>query len=368
MSIFNKIIAVVILPLISISEPAAQYNYKVIVDNNQIWREELPNTSKLRCDGIWSIPGNSSGNKGRDIPLAEWRVGYAGIDSTWVCTEDYWKNFPSKNYDLTRDITGSNAIKFVCGYAEPTLETDGHSTTVIRPEVIDDLYTYSGKSIVVLSRAYTGAWKTEVDAALLNSKVGGVCYEQKPDVSKYQQWQLISGIRAVLAKQKKVFLLLPPNFTSVSTNYTADISAVFGFLKVNAPEILTDSNLVFVPNCYNRLKDKNTGFYGEDDSVEGAVSFLLNERQKINTKIVDKMANAEIAIYPSVIKRFVTLTVKEKKYNRMVIYNSVGSIVFTSELNNSDVFDLAHLPKGVYILTVLSDNKSVFSQKILKIV
>ena len=368
MGSFIKTIFVIILHFLSLLDLHAQYNYKVIVDNNQIWREELPNTSALRCDGIWSIPGNSAGNKGRDIPLPEWRVGYAGLDSTWICTEDYWKNFPAKNYDLTRDIAGSNAIKFVCGYAEPSLETDDHTTTVIRPEFIDNINAYSGKPVIVLSRAYTGAWKTEVDAALLNPKVGGVCYEQKPDVEKYQQWQLISGIRAVLAKKKKVFLLLPPNFASVSTNYTADIASVFGYLKVNAPETLMDSNLIFVPNCYNRLKDKNTGFYGEDDSVEGAVKFLLNERQKINTKIVDNKANAEIAIYPSVIKRFVTLTVKENKYNRMVIYNSVGSIVFTSELNNSDVFDLAHLPKGVYILTVFSLNKSVFSQKILKIV
>ncbi|MCG8697638.1 MAG: hypothetical protein MI922_06250, partial [Bacteroidales bacterium] len=79
----------------------AQYKFKIITDNNQIYRDELPNAGKLLSDGVWSIPGNSGGNRGWNIPINEWQAGYNAMGPGFLVTEDYWLNYPNKNYDLT---------------------------------------------------------------------------------------------------------------------------------------------------------------------------------------------------------------------------------------------------------------------------
>ena len=89
----------------------------------------------------------------------------------------------------------------------------------------------------------------------------------------------------MLKADKKVFLLLPPRFTDDSQNYTSDIVRIFNYIKDNAPDVLMDENLNFVPNCYNRHKAKTTTMYGGDNSVEGAIKMLKKLRANGTTGV-----------------------------------------------------------------------------------
>ncbi len=357
-----KTIFLAVLGLFGCSQKQmAQYKFKILVDNNQIWRNELPLTNKLKCDGIWSIPANSAGNFGRDIPIAEWKTGFDGMMSGFLSTEDYWQNFPNKNHNLTKDIVGSNAIDMVCGYAEPTITSDFHPTTVISDSVIKVLHTYSSKPVIVLSRAYhTTQWQTEVDRALGNTLVGGVCFEQKPDVAKYTSYKLVDGIRAVLGKGKKAFLLLPPHFTSESTNYSADIATIFQYLKSAAPEVLSSPDLYFVLNCYNRQKDKNTSFYGGDDSVEGALNTLTALR---NPSVeagfgLNQFGNTNVFFVASA--KILRIQGPIVQNTSVTVYSATGRLVLNRMLNgHENAIDLAGLSAGIYLVTAKCATQTV---------
>ena len=137
---------------------SAQYKFKIVVDANQIWRSELPDAGRLKCDGLWSIPGNSAGNRGWDIPLSEWWTGYSQMVTGLTITEDYYHNFPEKNYDLTaailnQDTTGNSRISRICLYAEPSKPVDPHPTTVVSDHVIQTNYDQTGCKVIVLSRS-----------------------------------------------------------------------------------------------------------------------------------------------------------------------------------------------------------------------
>lgn len=353
--------------LIAFTNATAQYQYKIIVDINQIWRNELPNTDKIVCDGIWSIPGNSAGNKGRDIPIEEWQAGFNRLTTGLVCTEDYWKNFPAKNYDLTHDIIGGATIDLMCLYAEPSIENDPHETSVVSDEVIDNAYTSKGKQVIVLARAYHSAsWKNEVDRALANPNVGGLCFEQKPDVAKYTSYKLIDGIRAGLKAGKKVFLLLPPNFSSFSNNYTADVKKVFDYLETNAPEILNNPNLVFVPNCYNRNKDKETSMYGDENSVEGAIKALKELREKGATDSKATLRqDTDLEIFPNPADE--TVYIKgAKPGSNACVYNLKGQIIQKDKIQSTtSSIHIGNIEPGIYIVQVSSSESEVLHRKLM---
>ena len=334
----------------------SQYKYKIIVDANQIWKDELPNAHKIKCDGIWSIPGNSAGNKGRDIPISEWQTGYNLMKSDYLITEDYWINYPEKNYDLTKDILGESTIDLICLYAEPSKPVDNHISTVVNDDLINNVFTDKNKKVIVLSRAYNGyPWKGDVNRALANENVAGVCFEQKPDVNKYKQFKILDGIKATLNANKMVFLLLPPNFSSVSNNYSLDIQKIFNYLRNNAPEVLSDSNLFFVPNCYNRLKDKETTMYGEANSVEGAINLLSNLREAgpSNTEINTENS---FTIYPNpAINQF---TIGGLLPNEVIsIFNMHGKLVYQSTNNeNKLIVNCSQFNKGMYFVSCSQSN------------
>lgn len=268
---------------------SAQYKFQIVVDVNQIWRSELPEAWRLQCDGVWSIPGNSAGNKGWDIPLDEWWAGYSQMNTELTITEDYYLNFPTKNYDLTeailnQDSTGSSSISRICLYAEPSKPVDPHTTTVVSDQVIQNTYDSKGSKIIVLTRSYTGHWKTEVQRALQHPLVDGVCLEQKPIVSTYQAHKFDEAIRDILDAGKRVYLLLPPRWASDNTIYSDDLEAIFNYIKNNVPDALHNEDLYFIPNCYSRIKDKTTTMYGGDDSVEGSIKRLKELRNSfVNT-------------------------------------------------------------------------------------
>ena len=274
------LLLIFIVNLFFLANSKGQYQFQIIVDINQIWPHEFSDAWKLKCDGVWSIPGNSSKNKGRNIPITDWKNCFDLLGQAWICTEDYYQNFPHKNYTLTKDIIPEDSIQLICLYAEPMLEINGHETTVVSNKVIDDAHNMTGKKIIVLSRAYINhKWKENVDRALTNHKVGGICFEQKPNLAVLNRYNIAEGLKVTIEKGKKAFLLLPPNFYDVSTNYTADIETVFNYLKEKAPAVLESENFYFVPNCYNRHKAKTTTLYGGNDSVEGAIKKLKELRQ-----------------------------------------------------------------------------------------
>ncbi len=261
------------LNLLCTTNTSAAYSFKILADTNQIYRTELQNTSKIKCDGIWSNPGNSDGNFGRDIPITEWKTAYTNMGPGFVCTEDYQANFPKKNYNLTKDIVGERSISMVCLYSSPT--HDDQPTTVISDETIKSVKTLTSKKVMVLARAYhSKLWIGEVDRALKNPKVGGVCFEAKPDTSSYEANKILDGMNATLEAGKKCFLLLPPNYSPISNDYTADVVSVFNYIKKNARAALDNPNLYIVLTCYNRNKDKTTTMYGATNSVEKAIKKL----------------------------------------------------------------------------------------------
>ena len=345
---------------------SSQYNYKILIDINQIWKDELPLTNALKADGIWSIPGNSAGNKGRDIPISEWQNGFNRMGPGWICTEDYWQNFPGKNYDLTKDIVKEDSIKMVCVYAEPTIANDIHTTTVVNDNVIADVFQKTGKKIIVLARSYSGNWVTELTRAMNNENVGGVCFEQKPDIVKYEQFKILKGFREVLEKGRKLFILLPPNFTADSDNYTKDVKSVFEYIEENDAELLKNPNFNFVPNCYNRLKDKETTFYGGENSVEGVLKYLNSKREESHNTGFDNLDAFKLGIKSYVSRKQLHVIYSRESLLKLEIFDITGRCNKAYELTaKSSNISLSELENGIYILRYTDNMQKVFQQKIL---
>ncbi|MEN6424490.1 MAG: hypothetical protein ABFE13_03950 [Phycisphaerales bacterium] len=248
---------------------ALAHQYKILFDMNQIYRTELPDAWRLKCDGVLCTLMNSG-----VIPLGDWKAGFDLMDPAEVYTIDDYYSLTSFNKAV--EIVGIGNVLLGCGYVEPTI-TPEHLTTILPDDKIDERYaSQQGKKVLILSRAYNWRWFTDVQRGLNNPKVGGVIWELdtvNTSTSTYYTYsvhKIAGGIRDTLASGKKCLLLVPN-----TTRARAEV--LYKWLADTVPESLDNPNLCFVPAAYDR-RLYGFVFYGGDDSVEGAIDRLKELR------------------------------------------------------------------------------------------
>ncbi|WP_372647251.1 hypothetical protein [Draconibacterium sp.] len=273
-SLNHSILLLFLMVTTPVTVQAQNYNFKILTDINQIWRNELPSAERIKSDGVWSLPGNSGA-----IPLTEWKAGFNKMGPGVVFTEEYFERFPKKAFTPTKEIIGQDNIEMVCIYAEPkVVANDPHPTTIVFDEIIDSVAHASGKKVIVLSRSYSiPNWKNELLRALNNENVGGVCFEAHVTHTKeIVDFKIIVGLQLALDRNKLAFLLLPPD-GGADNNYRYEdhMETTFKYLDKES-NLLRHSDFHIVVAAYNRLReDKNTTMLGERNSVEASVKRLI---------------------------------------------------------------------------------------------
>jgi len=83
--------------------------------------------------------------------------------------------------------------------------------------------------------------------------------------------------------------------------------------------------------------------------------------------VVPQIVNRSISIYPNPFTNALTIENLQGLYSDFKVYNLLGEEVFSSLMhsNEPNTFNLNHLKKGVYILTVFADDTK-YSFKIVK--
>lgn len=238
---------------------------------NQIYRTELPDAWRLRCDGVLATLHNSG-----TIPLSEWQTAFDLMGPGEVYTIDDY--FGMLSFNKAVEIVGFDNVLMGCGYVNP-LMTPEYLTPVLPDDKIDERYTNQwGKKVLILARVYKGNHRVDVQRGLNNPKVGGVIWELGSTwelISDYNNRDIRQGIRDTLDSGRECFLLLYP--TPAATNCAQQIENVFDWVASNVPEALDNPDFYFIPAAYHRSFVMVT-FYGGDNSLEGAIDRLKELR------------------------------------------------------------------------------------------
>ncbi len=88
--------------------------------------------------------------------------------------------------------------------------------------------------------------------------------------------------------------------------------------------------------------------------VSEATTTFISELNENNTKL-----------YPNPVENNLNIFSENSKINRVLIFNVEGKIVLDAAINSVDQIDVSNLIKGVYFVTVKSD-EAQFTQRILK--
>lgn len=119
-------------------------------------------------------------------------------------------------------------------------------------------------------------------------------------------------------------------------------------------------------------------FYGIVDFDTGVNTFNLNSGNSQNTFVLkmstttnglkENIMSNNFNIYPNPINDILNMELNSEdllKYSQVEISNSLGQIILNEKIENSKV-DLRKLNSGIYFLKVISDDKIVGTQKIIK--
>jgi Secretion system C-terminal sorting domain len=109
----------------------------------------------------------------------------------------------------------------------------------------------------------------------------------------------------------------------------------------------------------------NAGNYSfENKAISGKSFYRLKLNDKDNTFTYSKIIpvtincdNGSVSVYPNPVADMLHVNVNSNSLNRAVIYNASGKTISTSILQNGDnMIDIKNLPRGVYVIKVLSNN------------
>jgi hypothetical protein len=96
------------------------------------------------------------------------------------------------------------------------------------------------------------------------------------------------------------------------------------------------------------------------DSNNTSTRFYVKNQVNINS------LNNEFKIYPNPVTDILNIDfVKNTPETEIIIRNMLGDVVFQKYYDNSEI-DISNFPKGVYILTIKTNNKT-YSEKFLKL-
>lgn len=227
--------------------------------------DALDRVDELHGDGVWFITRNCNFTDGQ-FEDAFFTLGGRQV------TED--NPGSSKSYDDYVRIMGAAPLDSFC-YNETGGEPGG---TLLTDEQIDQQYASHGNNpIIVLTRAYMGDWKTEVDRCLANPKVAGVCMEYVKEALLETTPGIHNAapdcIKAILAAGKKCYILLHASADGWSD---AENARIINKLNGWAPsEMATDDAILVYQNYVlpseDVSADKTSEWLANTESVKSAI-------------------------------------------------------------------------------------------------
>ena len=255
----------------SVAQMPNVYQFKIIVDINQLRPEEAVQASRFAADGVASIIGNSP--EGID-----WSQTFAALNANmWAIAE----NNPG-------DVAETDSLAAAIG-RQPDGSThyieDGWATIVGDAEIagyasheIPGGYGTIGNRIIVLTRSYGDGdpRQEQVNRALQNPRVAGVKFEFNPDVfSPIRKFE--AGCARAHALQKACYLLMPPSLHG--SDYVTDIMRAMRYFAQY--DTLNHPNTYIVLAAYKRPSKVHFLNQGQNDrnSIEAAVEWLKEFRR-----------------------------------------------------------------------------------------
>ncbi len=244
----------------------------ILISTTQLDVASAKAATRLACDGVWF--NHFTKPPGFDDDKL-WADALTAIGTRHICTEDVYGHVTPKGpsiFNRTRSNEAALRILKRVDQAMTYYESagSGKRTTMLTAEERKLAAEKLSGGLLMLGRAYFGNWQKEIDEALDDPLCGGVIFEIKAQAEMAAERKIADGLKAVLAKGKKAYVLLAGNHPS--ENYSADVVAVYRqFVKEGVP--MENENVFLVLAAYNVSKTK-LSFLGGENSVEGAIEAL----------------------------------------------------------------------------------------------
>ena len=144
------------------------------------------------------------------------------------------------------------------------------------------------------------------------------------------------------------------NLTNLMYLYGESDQAV-GRLLPNEVTFLQNANatVVAVPNGGHGSMFSNT-------YMDQALAFI---RGNNSVGIVENESQFNVKIYPTIVDDY--LNVKTNVSGTLMMYNSVGQVVYNNTLSGLQVLDLSRFDSGIYLVVFVGKNAEKFTQKII---
>lgn len=244
---------------------------RFIVNINQINLSEVNQvlTTKqgaLACDGVWCLLQNS-----QSISKTQWNSLVSVISNRQnIIAEDVYGQ--SIGYNSVQNTIGKVDATMVYIPRKPVWGDE-----VLDNSQINIASNANGGEIIILARTYLSGSKTKLDAGLNNSKVVGAVFEIPTNNPGFIRTAKIDdGIRAVLSKGKKAYVLLTAGQDNTGIKYrnqaVSTATALKNELGGNAVGAAWDNpNLFLVVAAYerDRVKVSFLGAGGVSEALQG---------------------------------------------------------------------------------------------------
>lgn len=117
---------------------------------------------------------------------------------------------------------------------------------------------------------------------------------------------------------------------------------------------------------YSRSEGNDCAYI--DNVVMPGVGTLVTEDMHDNVGIEDLTeGKTSVSVFPNPTKNFVTVRSTTSPISKILVYDVYGKLIGTRAVNETAfVLDMSSYPSGVYVIRVMTNNQSVFTNKIIK--
>ena len=246
------------------SGPRLAAGFQLDVDLNTYTASELQQASQAfgAADGSWSITVNSP-----DTTSADWSSALAAIG-----THAYSEDNPDQYGECQRVHTLAGG-KFVA--AMQYHETGGTPATMLSAAEIDDAAAKCGCGIILLTRAWTGDWKTKVESVLGHPMLYAVAMELNP-LDATTRADIAPFIIDVIKAGHAAYILLP--FRTAQGNSEEVITKIVQQIKNGGAPI--GSSLVHL--VVARYDQPHLPIIGPTNTIQSAFLAALGLRADIS--------------------------------------------------------------------------------------
>ena len=128
--------------------------------------------------------------------------------------------------------------------------------------------------------------------------------------------------------------------------------------NVNAPVFVFDSN--FVTNCY--IDNKLRIFINNNSDT---VTYYVNYNLPTSIDVVSNTATSLFKIYPNPTSNMLNIDYGQNKFEKANIFDLTGKLMISVSGSLSTI-NISELPKGIYFINLINENKMIFTKKFVK--